>query len=241
MNELVNINDIDLKINKKDFFKNFSLTFYKGVNAFICGTSASGKTLLLKAIARKIKFSGEIICNGVVALLFDKYYFSSSLVEDELRYVFLSSEQKAFVNSFFDKKMLKSNPNDLSFYNKKILLLCTFLYQNPQMVFIDNLYSFISTSDIEKFDEYFNKNKITVILISNNIEEALNYDYMIVMDKGIIALEGKTEQVLKEEKLLKRLGIGLPFYVDLSIQLQYYNLIDKVCLNKEELVDKLWN
>ena len=63
---------------------------------------------------------------------------------------------------------------------------------------------------------------------------------MIILNGGNVAIEGKTMQVLKEEKLLKRLGIGLPFYIDVSLQLNLYNLIDKIYLNKEELADALW-
>ena len=135
---------------------------------------------------------------------------------------------------------MKINPNNLSFKEQKILVLCSALWQNPKTIFIDNLYSFLDNETINIFTTYFAENKITIVLVSTNIEEALNYKYMIVMDHGIVAIEGKTEQVLREEKILKRLGIGLPFYVDLSIQLKYYNLIDKIYLSKEELTKKLW-
>ena len=63
---------------------------------------------------------------------------------------------------------------------------------------------------------------------------------MIVLDKGQIVMEGKTRQILLQEKILKRLGIGLPFYIDLSIQLKLYGLIDNIRLSKEDLVEDLW-
>ncbi len=241
MEEFIKIENISLNLNKKVFFHNLSIVFYKGKNVFICGTSASGKSLLLNIIADKIKYSGKVSLNAKIAVILDQDYFKSSLVEDELKYVLLNENQKGFVNNFFSKDMLKMNPNNLNFYQKKILLLCTFLYQNPQIIFIDNLYSFMKKEDIEIFRDYFLKNNITQVVVSNNIEESLNYEYMIVMNDGIIAIEGQTKQVLQEEKLLKRLGIGLPFYVDLSIQLQYYNLIDDIYFTKEELQKKLWN
>ena len=57
---------------------------------------------------------------------------------------------------------------------------------------------------------------------------------------GISAIDGKTLDVLKNEKVLKRLGLSLPFYVDLSIQLKLYGLVNKIYLNKEMLVRNLW-
>jgi hypothetical protein len=57
---------------------------------------------------------------------------------------------------------------------------------------------------------------------------------------GINAIDGKTLDVLKNEKILKRLGFSLPFMLDLSIQLELYGLINKTYLNKEGLVKNLW-
>lgn len=240
MKELVLLKNVTVKKYKKNYLENVSLKFFEGVSVFLCGTSASGKTLLLKAIDNQVKYTGDIIKSVSDAVVFDESFFKATLLEDELRYVMLGSEEKDFVKQFFNVQLLKTNPNELSDYQKKVLSLCKALYKNPQIIFIDQIYSFLTSEDKEKFKQYFEKKKITVVVVSNDIEESLYYDYMIVLNEGMVALEGKTEQVLKEEKILKRLGIGLPFYVDLSLQLQCYGLIQKVYLNKEELVKQLW-
>ena len=66
-------------------------------------------------------------------------------------------------------------------------------------------------------------------------------DYIIVFDKKGIFLEGLKSEVLKEEKKLKKVGFGLPFVVDLSIQLNYYDIFKKVYFDMNELVNDLWN
>lgn len=240
MKQVVTIKNLSVIENNNKLLNDVSLTFFEGISTFLCGTSGSGKTLLLEAIAGKVKYEGDINCKVKTSVLFDKVIFTSNSVEDELKYLSLNFIQKQFVANFFDEAKLKVNPNHLSFKEQKILILCSALWQNAKVIFIDNLYSFLDKEDIQKFNSYFLENKITVVLVSTDIEEALNYEYMIVMDSGIVAIEGRTKQVLTEERLLKRLGIGLPFYVDLSIQLKYYNLIDKIYLNKEELTKKLW-
>ena len=53
-------------------------------------------------------------------------------------------------------------------------------------------------------------------------------------------VEGPVVSVLKEEKILKNLGFSLPFIYDLSLQLNYYGLIDSIYLDEKVLVDKLW-
>ena len=44
-----------------------------------------------------------------------------------------------------------------------------------------------------------------------------------------------------EEKLLKRLGFGLPFIVDLSLSLEFYDILDKIYYDTSSLVGELWN
>lgn len=72
------------------------------------------------------------------------------------------------------------------------------------------------------------------------MEDVLYSDYVLCLYDGISAIDGKTLDVLEQEKILKRLGFSLPFYIDLSIQLQLYGLISKNYLSKEEMVKNLW-
>ena len=53
-------------------------------------------------------------------------------------------------------------------------------------------------------------------------------------------MEGKSKLVLQEEKILKKLGFNLPFIVELSNSLKYYQLVDKTYFDSLELVEDLW-
>ncbi len=239
MEELVTINNLSIFKSEKPILKNISLSFYKGINTFLCGTCASGKTSLLKAIKNNNEYN-EIKIEGNVAVLLENEKFLESTVEKELKYYSLSLKQQQFIQQYFDSEKLKQNPNALSFYEQKVLLLCTSFKQKSEILFIDNLYSYLNKFDLAQFKSFFQENAITVVLVSTDIEQALDYEYMVVMDKGKVAIEGKTLSVLLEEKLLKRLGIGLPFYVDLSLQLKSYGLIHDIYLNKEDMAGQLW-
>lgn len=98
-------------------------------------------------------------------------------------------------------------------------------------------------SEKEKKDtlELLQKGNINFINITSDMEELLLSDFLYVLDNNKIVLDGETKEVLREEKVLKRLGFSLPFVVNLSIQLGYYNLIDEVYYSEESLVDALWN
>jgi ABC-type molybdenum transport system ATPase subunit/photorepair protein PhrA len=240
MKKVVGIENLNFSKDNKVILNNISLDFYQGVDTFICGTSGSGKSSLLKAINGDIKYTGNINKCDNVYVLDDKLSFSNTLVSSLISINKLDDGAKKFVGSFFDNVILESTADKISFREQKLLLIFTTLIHKPKVLFIDNVFSFLNSSDIKKIRTYFKKQKTTLIVVSNNIEDALNYPYMIVMDKGIVAIEGKTMQVLMEEKILKRLGIGLPFYVDLSIQLKLYGLIDDIYLKKKDLRDNLW-
>ena len=87
---------------------------------------------------------------------------------------------------------------------------------------------------------YLNSKEIRLINVTSNMEDVLYTDYILCLYNGISAIDGRTLDVLENEKILKRLGFDLPFMVDLSIQLQLYGLINKSYLNKESMVDALW-
>lgn len=98
----------------------------------------------------------------------------------------------------------------------------------------------LKEKDFLKLMNLLERNNIHFINITSNIEEALYAQKLMVYVGGKVEIEGATVSVLKEEKILKRLGFSLPFVVDLSLQLNYYNLIDAVFLDERLLVDKLW-
>ena len=81
---------------------------------------------------------------------------------------------------------------------------------------------------------------VNFINITSNMEEVLFSDYLIVYYDHNIAIEGNTIDVLKEEKILKRLGFALPFTFDLSLQLKLYNCLKETETNLEKLVNTLW-
>ena len=83
-------------------------------------------------------------------------------------------------------------------------------------------------------------NKITIINVTHNMDEILYGDNLIVMDKGNIVLNGPKEFVFLEEKTFNKLGLKLPFIVELTTKLQYYGLIDHLIFDMEELVNEIW-
>ena len=103
-----------------------------------------------------------------------------------------------------------------------------------------DLHSFLSHAEFARVFEYIIKKGMLFFYATSCIEDSPSFDYLMIVKNQKIAIEGKTISVLKEEKMLKNLGYALPFYVNMSIQLGYYGLLDHICFTKEELEAALW-
>ena len=121
----------------------------------------------------------------------------------------------------------------------KLNILSTLESNKTIFVFL-NVLSFLDSSFKIQILEYLKSHHKIIINYTHDIEETLLLDYLMVIHNNEIIIEGETKLVLKEEKIFKKLGLNLPFIVDLSIGLKYYNLTNKIYYTNESLVNALW-
>lgn len=156
------------------------------------------------------------------------------MFDEKINYCILhNNPDEKFINKLGSIPVVK----DLEF-NKLVERLEFF--PNKQVIFNETLYGLKLDEKMEIF-KLLKKQNISYINVTSNVEEAIYSDYIFVYDGNKLVLEGNRNEVLKEEKTLKRLGYGLPFVVDLSIQLNYYDIFNKVYYDLDELVRALWN
>lgn len=141
-----------------------------------------------------------------------------------------------------DKKFLErfkefSIAEDLS-YKKLKELIENF---NRKQIVLNEAFYGLKMEEKLSLIKLMDMRNISFINITSKVEDAVFSDYIFVYDSEDLVLEGNMESVLKEEKILKRIGFGLPFAVDLSIQLGFYDVLDKVYYNVQDLVEALWN
>ena len=153
---------------------------------------------------------------------------------DNVNYVILSNNaDKKFMSMFGMYQVI----DVLSFEKLKNTLE---LFPSKRVVFNECL-SVLSNKEKKEIFDLLDKQNINYVNITSNIEESLFGDYVIVYDEESKVLEGNRDVVLKNEKILKKLGFGVPFVVDLSIQLMYYDILDKVYYDVDNLLEALWN
>lgn len=156
------------------------------------------------------------------------------MFDEKINYCILhNNPDENFINKLGSIPVVK----DLEF-NKLVEKLEFF--PNKQVIFNETLYGLKLDEKMEIF-KLLKKQNISYVNVTSNVEDAIYSDYIFVYDGNKLVLEGNRNEVLKEEKTLKRLGYGLPFVVDLSIQLNYYDIFNKVYYDLDELVRALWN
>lgn len=123
---------------------------------------------------------------------------------------------------------------------KQKLYFLSKLMSNPEIVILDEPFYLLKKEETENVIQYLSENKTTIILFTKNIEYSLYADAIYLM-VGINRIKKTTLDLLyQEEKALKNMNFSLPFMIDLSKKLQYYNLINEIIMDMNEMVDILW-
>ena len=260
MDELLRINDLSYKkkLKKINLFIGYDRWYT------LLGNNSSGKTILVKIIVGLIKdYTGEIEFNYMllnkenlneirdkISVIFTN--IDDNIVEnnvyDEIAFELKNMNyDKSFIENAIDeidkltdiKSIINKNILDLTIEEKYLLVLTSALIKKPKLLILDSCFTNISNSFKKKIyqiiKKYNENNKLTVINITNDIEDALLGNNIILLENKKIAFNETTKKVFNDEMLKEK-----PFILNLSESLKLYELIDENYFNKEELVDKLW-
>ena len=141
--------------------------------------------------------------------------------------------------ALFHEEELKTKKDLTEFDELKLKILSCLNSNNKVFVFM-NVLTYLDNDFKERLIRYLKLGNKRIVNYTTDIEETLLLDYIVVIHENKVIMEGKKELVLKEEKILKKLGFNLPFIVELSNGLKYYGLVNKTYFNNKELVDDLW-
>ena len=257
MVNLVEFNNAKIEINGVILFENLNFVVEKFRAVSIVG---NGKSVLLKAMVNPSITSNIKIANAnldknsnnlykKIAVVSADANFLCDTVCDELTFPLINFNKTRDIseNEVLDILKYFDMP---SLINKKIVTLSkeeqlmiktlSYLVIKPDVLAIDDLFIYLSEYNKEKIISYLKVNAITLVLTTNDMEDTLYTDYIYIINGGKVVCEGLIKDVYKEEQLLKSLGVGLPFVADLSTQLQYYDLVNKIYLDVKELVGDVW-
>ena len=215
----------------------------------IIGLPASGKTYLLKKLINKIP-STDIFIDGQniknlpldylqknIAVVFNDNKFNTEYAEEELIYY---QDKLGISRDFNIEELLVSKINLLKENEKILIKILSLLIINPSILGIDNLLTYLTIENKMKLLKYAKENNITILSVTNNKEELLLGNYILIIDNYKVADYGKTEILLKDEKILSKYGMKMPFIIELSSGLNYYDLLKNDYSDEKALIGEIW-
>jgi len=264
--DIITIKELNFKYDKELVFESLNLNIKEGSFTSIIGPYNSGKSTLAKILAGLYRYNGTIEIDGdklnkqnkrkirrKMGIVLSETSFLAETVMDEI--VFTLENLKIKRNNINKKvkqisdilginNILNKNPQDINSEEKQLVILASALIHEPKILILDDALTYIDPS---KKEVVFNllrdlnkKYKVTIINITNNIEESLVGEEIVLLEKGKVILQGNKKKILDHEKVFTTLKLELPFVVKLSKNLMYYELLDNVSYDMKEMVDALW-
>jgi len=144
-------------------------------------------------------------------------------------------------SAFFNlEELINQKVSALNIYDRALIRILSLLIIKPKILGIDNLFTYLDLEQKTRIIKFAKEQKITILNITSNSEELLLGIDIIVLDNHQVKAYDKTKAVLSNEKLLASVGFDLPFVVNLSNGLKYYQVVDKEYYDIKSLVGALW-
>lgn len=135
-------------------------------------------------------------------------------------------------------------PHLLSGGQKQRVAIAGIIAMRPDCIIFDEATAMLDPSgrqEVMNTIKRLNKeNNITVLLITHFMEEAVEADRVIVMEKGRKVIEGTPKDVFSNVSELKKIGLDVPYMTELSQLLNKDGIdISKDILTVDEMVGEL--
>lgn len=240
MNNMITVKNLSFSYPNNQIFNNLSFDVSTCKWTTIIGLSGCGKTTFIRLINNDFKYDGEILFDGNIIIIDDNFNYENILVSKLIKKYYSKNIYNKIINEYDLKNITSKKVSDLNEQDKIKLLFCLKLSSKGDIVIIDNLLNKLNCYNKDIIVKILNKLKIKVINMTNNMEDTLLGENIIIMDKGKIVLNDKKENIFMKYDDIKRIGLDLPFIVDLSIKLKYYGLVNKIYFSMEELIGAIW-
>lgn len=250
--------------------KNVSFHIYDGEWLAIVGHNGSGKSTLAK-ILNGLQFpeSGKIEICGIelsedtiwdirkqIGMVFQNpdNQFVGTTVQDDVAFglenngiprdIMVERVNLALKKVKMDK-FLDQEPHHLSGGQKQRVAIASVIALQPKIIILDEATSMLDPRGREEVLETIKQlkkdQKMTVISITHDLDEAAKADRIVVLNRGEVYKEGTPEEIFQMDEELVELGLDIPFSVKMSKLMMEKGLpINKYYLSEEELVAQLW-
>ena len=249
---------------------NLSLNVKQGEFVVVIGHNGSGKSTLSKNLnAILMPTSGNIYINGLntkeeehlwnirqtAGMVFQNpdNQIVATIVEEDVAFgpenlgidpPEIRKRVEESLKSVGMYEMRDRQPHLLSGGQKQRVAIAGIIAMKPKCIIFDEATAMLDPSgrkEVMKTIKRLNKEEnISIMHITHFMEEAVDADRVIVMEKGKKVLEGTPKEVFSNVEMLKNIGLDVPCMTELSTELKEEGLdIDGDILTVDEMVVKL--
>ena len=246
-----------------------SFTVKRGSFTAIIGQNGSGKSTLAKNLnGLLLPTAGKVYIDGLdtsvpenmwnvrqrVAMVFQNpdNQIVSAIVEDDVAFGpenlgIDPLEIRRRVDSALEGVEMgdykEKAPHLLSGGQKQRIAIAGAIAMEPECIVFDEPTAMLDPRgrrEVLSIAKDLNRKGMTVVFITHFMEEAACADQVIVLDNGVIKLEGTPREVFSRTKELKELSLGVPAAVQLASDLRNRGIdLPKDILTDEELIEAL--
>ncbi|MCR5732477.1 MAG: energy-coupling factor transporter ATPase [Sphaerochaetaceae bacterium] len=239
--DFISVRDLNFRYEEKQILlSDISFDIKKGAYVAIVGKNGSGKSTLAKLlIGLETADSGTIEIDGVVlndenikhirsrmGIVFQNpdNQFIGATVRDDIAFGLENrccskSDMALLIEQFSNKvgleKLLDKEPEALSGGQKQRVAIAGVLAMQSDIIILDEATSMLDPrgrDTIKKLIRELHQDKeLTIISITHDIEEAYTADDCIVLCDGKVFDHGKPEEVFKDAKRIRSVGLDVPF------------------------------
>jgi len=253
-----------LKVNNlcyKNLFNNLNFSVDNNGFLSISGANNCGKTTLIRILSKQINNNFDIevfdknimdykieeFSRAVQVVIPEEIRFYEKTLYEELSY-YINNNSRLLDNIIKGLRLKKIIDKDQHTYTSNEIVLAQLaiaLANQPKLLLIDSISLYFNNKELEYIlsflKECVEENNMTVIYTTINLEETIISDRLYIINEGKFELEGKPIDILQKDNIINKIGLNIPFMIDLSVKLRDYDLLDEIILDKDRMVDKLWN
>ncbi len=227
---MLEIRDLKVRYGGITAVDGINVTVNDGEAVSLIGANGAGKTTtlhaissLLKVASGKIFFDGvditsmpadKIVQMGIVQVPEGRQVFTKLSVEDNLKMGAYLERDKAKIKANMEfgmnlfpiiRERRKQAAGTLSGGEQQMLAICRALMTSPKLLLLDEPSMGLSplmTQEVFKVLRTLNEQGTTIFLIEQNAYEALEFtDRAYIMESGRITLEGRSADLLNDERV----------------------------------------
>lgn len=253
-----------------DALKDVTAQIKKGEFTAIIGTNGSGKSTLARHLnALLLPTEGELIVEGMrtsdagrvwdirqkVGMVFQNpdNQLVAAVVEEDVAFGpenlgVPPEEIRERVDLALEKVGMtsyrKQAPSMLSGGQKQRVAIAGVLAMKPDCIVLDEPTAMLDPKGrkevMDTIHELNKKEGITIVLITHFMEDAVTADHILVIDRGVLKMEGTPREIFSQADKVTEIGLDVPVPADLARRLRKKGMaVSEKCMTDEELGEAL--